>query len=120
MKTAYIFVSPTAGLHFLKHSILPELESGTHNFNVVAMCFFGKNAMAVSLDNELGQRLARLAKERDIILMTGENVQKSAQKLFRQPTDCVVTTISDGQEIGCFPDFYSAVGDHKPDRFISL
>lgn len=116
MKIAYIFLSLNAGLHHLIQSILPELENGTHGFNVVAMCFFGENAIALSLDNEVGQRLARLAKHRNIILMSGEKSQQPARK----PTECVVTTITDGQEVACFPDFYAAVGDHRPDRFISL
>lgn len=72
MKIAYFFLSNHSGLIKLIQTILPELENGTHSFDVMAMCFFDENEIALMLDNEIGQRLARLAKLKNIILLKGE------------------------------------------------
>ncbi|CAM4091260.1 hypothetical protein SAMN06265348_102492 [Pedobacter westerhofensis] len=116
MKIAYFFMSPAAGISRLIYNILPELENGKHQLNVTAMCFFDENEIALQLDNEIGRRLAKLSKEKNILLLRGETTAMNG----RSPAECVVTLIADGEETGCFPDFYSAVGDHKPERLISL
>ncbi|CAM3918751.1 hypothetical protein SAMN06265348_111189 [Pedobacter westerhofensis] len=84
------------------------------------MCFFNENAIALSMDNEIGQRLAQLSREKNIVLMKAEKSTGFAYQPLPKPTECVVTTILDGAEIGCFPDFYAALGEDRPERFISL
>lgn len=116
MKIAYFFISPQAGILRLIQTILPELESGTHNLDVVAMCFFDDNKIALELENEIGQRLSKLVKEKNIVLLQAE----TADMKSKSPSECVVTTIINGEQVGCYPNFYNAMGERKPERIISL
>jgi hypothetical protein len=130
-KVAYFFLSRESGILKLIQKILPELENGTHSLNVVAMCFFDDNAIVLELNNRIGQRLATLAKEKDIILLKGEitdmnpidharNEQKTKDQIRLKPTECVVITVVDGEQVGIYPDFYSAMGKYRPERIISI
>jgi len=131
MKIAYFFISPI-GLFRLLKVILPELEAGTHSLDVVAMCFFDDNNFLLDIDHQIGRRLAILTNEKNITLMRSDRagsesgvnnkdgVNATIYQRTKKPTECVVITIVDGQQVGCFPDFYAAVGDNRPDRLISL
>ena len=49
--------------------ILPQLERGEHGVQVVGMMFFDDNLFCLRLGDEVGERLARIAKEQGILLM---------------------------------------------------
>lgn len=116
MKIAYFFITPQVGVLRLIHTILPELESDTHSLNVVAMCFFDENKIALELDNEIGRRLSKLVTEKNIMLLQAE----TADMKSKSPSECVVTTIINGEQVGCYPNFYTAMGERRPERIISL
>ncbi|MET3981854.1 hypothetical protein ABIB62_004470 [Mucilaginibacter sp. UYP25] len=128
MKVAYFFISPQAGLLRLVEIILPELENDQHPIEVVAMCFFDENEIALDLGNDIGKRLNVLAKNQGILLLKSvktimnhlqiASVHKTVTR--RNPSECVVVTLQDGNETGCFPDFYTAAYKNLPDRIISL
>jgi hypothetical protein len=132
MKVAYIFLSLGVGLHRLVSTILPELEEDIHPLDVVGMCFFDSNAVVLDPRNSIGQRLIRLGKEKNIILMKGDESDLLIKSLNgghksplpkgnrRTPAECAVITVADGKQVACFPDLYTALADNKPERIISL
>lgn len=48
--------------------ILPQLEAGTHGVEVVGMFFFDDNVYILRQGDAVGERLARLARAKDILL----------------------------------------------------
>jgi hypothetical protein len=69
MKVAYVFITPRAATYKLGQMILPQLEAGTHGVEVVGMFFFDDNAFVLRQGDPIGERLAKLAKEKGILLM---------------------------------------------------
>lgn len=131
MKVAYIFLSPGAGLQQLIYTILPELEAGVHPLDVVGMCFFDDNSIALDPHNQIGQRLTSLGRALNIVMMKGSKADLTVNAPpgayedpllngRRSPTECAVITVTEGKETGCFPDLYTAMAGNKPDRIISL
>lgn len=51
MKVAYLFLSTGMGIQCLINTILPQLERGQHNQEVVAFCFFDENALILEAEN---------------------------------------------------------------------
>ena len=49
--------------------ILPQLEAGAHGVNVVGMFFFDDNLFCLREGDEIGERLAKIAAEQNILLM---------------------------------------------------
>ena len=49
--------------------ILPQLEVGTHGVEVVGMFFFDDNTFVLRSGDPLGERLAKGAREQNILLM---------------------------------------------------
>lgn len=69
MRVAYVFATPRAASYKLGQMILPQLEAGTHGVEVVGMFFFDDNVFVLRRGDPIGERLARVAKERGIVLM---------------------------------------------------
>src|SRR5919112_5911372 len=72
MKIAYVFVSPRAASYKLGQMILPQLEAGSHGVEVVGMFFFDDNVFALRNGGPIGERLARVAAARGMLLMMCE------------------------------------------------
>ena len=49
--------------------ILPQLENKSHGVDVVGMMFFDDNLYVLAKGNEFGERLSKVAKEQNILLM---------------------------------------------------
>lgn len=133
MKVVYIFLSKGSGVCHLIQKILPQLEAGSHGSEVVGMCFFDNNGKVLQQDKVFGIRLAKVAKERNIILMMAackdldislkevdEHYYSVKSSLRRKPTECAVITVADGMEVGCFPHLYAALAHNLPDHVIAL
>lgn len=133
MKVAYVFISPRAGTHKIAQMILPQLEAGTHGVEVVGMFFFDDNTFVLRQGDPIGERLAAVAKEKNILLMmcdlcalernlaTGEPRWCDASGKGRTtPGECRVQNVVDGVQVGCFPDLYTALSGNMPDQIISL
>ena len=133
MKVAYVFVSPRAASYKLAQMILPQLEAGTHVVDVVGMFFFDDNVWALRKGDPIGERLAKVAQRKGILLMMcdmcalerhlaeGEPRWCDASGHGRkEPADCRVRDTVAGVAVGCFPDLYQALGGNPPDQVISL
>ena len=64
MKIAYVFKSNMASTFQLGTMILPQLEDNSHMVNVIGMFFFDDNIMCLQKGNPVGERLAKIAKEK--------------------------------------------------------
>jgi hypothetical protein len=134
MKVAYVFALPRSASYKLGQMILPQLEAGTHGVEVVGMFFFDDNTFVLRQGDPLGERLAKVAAEQNILLMmcdtcalerglaegvpvwcdpgTGQGRQK--------PAECRVKDTVQGVRVGCFPDLYAALAMNPPDQVMTL
>ena len=70
MKVAYVFsTSGHTASYKLGKMILPQLEQGTHGVEVVGLFFFDDNNYILRKGDPIGERLARVAAEKGILLM---------------------------------------------------
>ncbi|WP_251330752.1 SaoD/DsrE family protein [Haloplanus pelagicus] len=127
MRVAYVFT--TAGRtvdYVLGDMIVPQLELDDHGAEVAGMFFFHDNVYALREGDPLGERLAAVADDRDILLMLcdrcatkrglAERAGEHASGRERyEPRDVV-----DGVTVGCFPDLYAALGEAGVDQVITL
>jgi sulfur relay (sulfurtransferase) complex TusBCD TusD component (DsrE family) len=133
MKVAYIFAMPRSASYKLAQMILPQLEAGTHRAQVVGMFFFDDNVWALRRGNPIGERLAKVAKEKGILLMMcdmcalergvaeGEPRWCDSEGHGRkEPGECTVKDVVDGVQVGCFPDLYDALDPNPPHQVITL
>ncbi len=133
MKVAYVFISPRAASYKLGQMILPQLEAGTHGVEVVGMFFFDDNVYALQQGHPIGERLARIAREKGILLMMCDMCAlerhlaqgsprwcDASGKGRTEPAECHPVGTVEGVQVGCFPDLYRALADNPPDQVISL
>ena len=112
MKVAYIFSTQGHSVSFkLGKMILPQLENDAHGVEVVGMFFFEDNNYVLQKGNPIGERLAKVAKEKNMLLMGCDQCCEE-----REIEDDLV----DGAVIGCFPNLYSALSGNMPDQVITL
>ena len=112
MKVAYIFSTQGHTVSYkLGKMILPQLEEDRHGVEVVGMFFFEDNNYVLVKGNPIGERLAKIAKEKGILLIGCDQCcyeREITKKLF------------DGVPIGCFPDLYKALSSNMPNQIITL
>lgn len=112
MKVAYIFATVGHTVSYkLGRMILPQLEENRHGAEVVGMFFFEDNTYLLRKGDPIGERLVKVAAEKNILLMCCDQCcyeRDIADKLF------------EGVLIGCFPDLYAALGTNPPDQVITL
>ena len=115
MKIAYVFKSNMASTFQLGTMILPQLEDNSHMVNVIGMFFFDDNIMCLQKGNPVGERLAKIAKEKKMLLMVCDQCavrRELAEGTFEQCGSGEVKAkgLVDGVVAGCFPQLYSALG----------
>ena len=125
MKVAYIFRTDMASTFQLATMILPQLEGGYHGATVVGMFFFDDNLYVLRKGDPVGERLAKVAREQNILLMMCDQcaVRRGlAEGGFEQCGKGEVTAIGTvpGVLAGCFPQLYEALGGNPPDQVITL
>ena len=133
MKVAYVFAMPRSASYKLGQMILPQLEAGVHGVEVVGMFFFDDNTFVLRQGDPIGERLAKVAAEKGILLMMcdmcalerglaqGEPRWCDANGQGRtEPGDCQVKDVVAGVAVGCFPDLYTALAGNPPDQVITL
>ena len=137
MKVAYIFATSGHTVDYkLGKMILPQLEAGTHGAEVVGMFFFDDNAYILRKGDPLGERLAKVAKEKNIWLgvcdmcaldrglAEGEpvwcNPDRASGRAKPAPEKIRLKNAIDGLHVGCFPDVYKALSGAMPDHIITL
>ncbi|MEM7467151.1 MAG: SaoD/DsrE family protein [Pseudomonadota bacterium] len=125
MKVAYVFNSNMATTFKLNTMILPQLEQGTHGVDVIGMMFFDDNLFTLRTGDPAGERLAKVAKEQNILLMICDQCavrRGMADGEFNQCGTGEVTAKGtvDGVVAGCFPQLYEALSGNPPDQVITL
>ena len=125
MKVAYVFATGNATTFKLATMILPQLEAGTHGAEVIGMMFFDDNIFALRQGDEIGERLAAVARKQGILLMVCDQCavrRNMAEGAFEQ---CGTGSVKakgfvDGVVAGCFPQLYGALAGSPPDQVITL
>jgi hypothetical protein len=133
VKVAYVFTNPRAASYKLGRMILPQLEAGVHGVEVVGMFFFDDNTFVLRKGDPIGERLAKVAKGNNMLLMMCDmcalerNLAKGEPRWcdetghgLQQPRDVAALDTVDGVQVGCFPDLYEALSTNMPDQVISL
>lgn len=112
MKVAYIFSTQGHSVSYkLGQMILPQLENNTHGVEVVGMFFFEDNNYVLVNGDPIGERLAKVAAERGMLLMGCDKC------CFERQID---KKLIKGATIGCFPNLYAALSGNMPDHIITL
>lgn len=109
MKVAYIFSSSNSH-YILKHMIVPQLERGSHGFEVLGMFFFLDNTFMLQRGNSIGERLSAVAKKTGMLLVGCDQCVYD-----RELKDLV-----DGATVGCFPDLNAALSGSGVEQIITL
>lgn len=125
MKVAYVFATGMATTFKLATMILPQLEQGRHGAGVVGMMFFDDNLFMLRKGDPVGERLAKVAKEQNILLMICDQcaVRRGlAEGTLEQCGSGEVRAANtvDGVVAGCFPQLYGALAGSPPDYVITL
>ncbi|MDW8406122.1 SaoD/DsrE family protein [Chloroflexus sp.] len=121
MKVAYIFAtSGHTASYKLGKMILPQLETGNHGAQVVGMFFFDDNNYILRAGDPIGERLARVAAEKGILLMMCDQCALERGLAVGEPGNCRASGTVAGVQVGCFPDLYAALAGNPPDQVITL
>ena len=125
MKIAYIFRHNMASTFQLSTMILPQLENKSHGVDVVGMMFFDDNLYVLAKGNEVGERLSKVAKEQNILLMICDQCairRGLGEGNFEQcgTGEVKAKGTVEGVVAGCFPQLYEALSSSPPDQVITL
>jgi hypothetical protein len=121
VKVAYVFSTSGHTVSYkLGRMILPQLEDGTHGATVVGMFFFDDNCYALRAGDPLGERLARVAAEQEMLLMLCDQCALERRLAEGEIGAAVPVGTVDGVRVGCFPDLYGALAGNPPDHIINL
>ncbi|MBY8978271.1 DsrE family protein [Rhodobacteraceae bacterium NNCM2] len=125
MKVAYVFATDMASTYKLATMILPQLENGNRGAEVVGMFFFDDNLFALRKNDPIGERLARIAAEANILLMMCDQCalrRNLAEGEFQQCGSGKITPkdVVERVHVGCFPQLYAALAPAQPDQIITL
>jgi hypothetical protein len=112
MKVAYIFATSRHSVSYvLAKMILPQLEENRHGADVVGMFFFEDNNYVLMKGNPIGERLHKVARQKNVLLMGCDQCCYERE---------IADRLLDGVPIGCFPDLYKALSGNMPDQVITL
>ena len=125
MKIAYVFKTSMASTFQLATMILPQLEKNSHVVDVAGMFFFDDNLFCLKKGDPIGERLAKIANEKKMLLMVCDAC--AFRRGFADGTleqcgsgDVKAKGLVDGVVAGCFPQLYTAHGSNPPDQVITL
>ena len=125
MKIAYVFKTSMASTFQLATMILPQLEKNSHVVDVAGMFFFDDNLFCLKKGDPIGERLAKIANEKKMLLMVCDAC--AVRRGFADGTleqcgsgDVKAKGLVDGVVAGCFPQLYTALGSSPPDQVITL
>ena len=125
MKIAYVFATNMSTTFKLNTMILPQLEQGIHGADIIGMMFFDDNLNVLAKGNEFGERLSKVAKEQNILLIICD--QCAIRRGFGEGDfeQCGTVEVKakgtvEGVVAGCFPQLYEALSFNSPDQVITL
>lgn len=86
------------------------------------MMFFDDNTYLLRKGDPMGERLARVAKERGILLMMCDScaLERGLAQGSRWPEKAAPVGTVEGVQVGCFPDLFAALAGNPPDHIITL
>jgi len=84
------------------------------------MFFFDDNTYVLRQGDPIGERLAKVAKDRGMLLMMCDQCALEHGLAQGEPGNCTVSGVVEGVQVGCFPDLYAALSGNPPDQVISL
>ncbi|MBX6372906.1 MAG: sulfur reduction protein DsrE [Acetobacteraceae bacterium] len=125
MKIACVFASNMAATYKLATMILPQLEEDRHGATVAGMVFFDDDLYCLHHGDPVGERLARIARERNILLMICDQcaVRRGlVEGTFEQCGRGEVRAKGTVEDVhaGCFPQLYEALAGNPPDLVVTL
>ena len=120
MKVAYVLNMPNAENYKVGEMILPQLEEDRHGVEVVGIFFFDDNCLMLQKGNPKGERLSKIAAEKNILLMMCDQCAIQRGVATGEAGDAQVAGVVDNVHVGCFPDLYTALSGNMPDQVISL
>jgi hypothetical protein len=125
MKVAYVFATDMSATYKLGKMILPQLERGIHGAEVVGMMFFDDNLYVLRKGDPIGERLAKVAKEQNILLMVCDRCAVERNLAEGDFDQCGLGQVRakglvEGVVAGCFPQLYEALSDKPVDQVITL
>ncbi len=125
VKVAYVFATDMSATYKLGKMILPQLEQGVHGAQVVGIMFFDDNLYVLRKGDPIGERLAKIAKEQNILLMVCDRCAIERDLGEGDFTQCGSGQVKakglvDGVVAGCFPQLYEALAGSPPDQVITL
>ena len=121
MKIAYVFAtSGHTASYKLGKMILPQLEAGTHGVEVIGMFFFDDNNYILRQGDPIGERLAKVAQDKGMLLMMCDQCALERGLAEGEPGNCRVTGTVAEVQVGCFPNLYAALAGNPPDQVITL
>jgi len=122
VKVAYVFATAARNPSYkIAQMILPQLEEDRHGAEVVGMFFFDDNNYVLRAGDPIGERLAKVAKERGMLLMMCDRCAVERGLATGDPDGEVqVGDVVEGVTVGCFPDLYAALSGNPPDQVITL
>ena len=125
MKVAYVFATGMSSTFKLASMILPQLEAGTHGADVVGMMFFDDNIFCLKEGDPVGERLAKVAEEKGILLMICDQCAVRRNMADGEFSQCGTGEVTakgtvKGVVAGCFPQLYGALAGAAPDHVITL
>ena len=125
MKVAYVFATNNAATFKLGTMIIPQLETGNHGAEVVGMMFFDDNVFSLRQGDPVGERLAKVAEEKGILLMVCDQCALRRNLADGTPESCGTGSVTakglvNGVVAGCFPQLYEALAGNPADHVITL
>ena len=125
MKVAYVLAMAHASTYKLATMILPQLEAGTHGAEVAGMMFFDDNIFCLRQGDTVGERLAKVARERGMLLMVCDACALRRGLAEGEAAACgsgkvTAKGLVDGVVAGCFPQLYGALAGATVDQVITL
>jgi hypothetical protein len=125
MKVAYVFKTSMSSTFQLASMILPQLEKGVHGADVIGMMFFDDNIFVLRDGDPVGARLAKIAKEKGILLMACDQCAVRREMADGTFEMCGTGSVQpkgmiEGAMVGCFPQLYDALAGSPPDYVITL
>jgi sulfur relay (sulfurtransferase) complex TusBCD TusD component (DsrE family) len=125
VNVAYVLATNMASSYKLASMILPQLEQGTHGADVIGIFFFDDNLFCLRKGDGVGERLALIAKQKNILLMVCDMCAIRRGLAVGTLDQCGSGAVKaqglvDGVVAGCFPQLYSALSGSPPDYVITL
>ncbi|MEM6942802.1 MAG: SaoD/DsrE family protein, partial [Pseudomonadota bacterium] len=119
MKIAYVFATDMAATYKLATMILPQLEGDYHGVNIVGMFFFDDNVYCLRKGDPVGERLAKIAADKNILLMMCDQCAIKRNLAEGELHQCgtgevVPKDVVEGVQVGCFPQLYTALAPAEP------